>query len=108
MVLTTGQHLKQFPNQPLCWIENEGWYQEWENAVSRWHYAGHTDDCGKHSELGDKAYTISIDIREHSLILLSVSLGKATHTSPGSQASSLYRGITGSIMLGRKDITKGQ
>ncbi len=51
--------------------------------------AGRTDDCGKHSELGDKAYTISIDIREHSLILLPVSLGIASHTSPGGQASSL-------------------
>ncbi len=65
-----------------------------------------TDQCGLHSELGSHTYTISVNIpdeKEHKFTLLSISLGIATHTTPGLFS---LKGITGTITLGTEDITE--
>ena len=30
-----NNHVKKFPNQPLAWMENEGWFQKWSRSYDR-------------------------------------------------------------------------
>ncbi len=46
-----NQHLNQFPKQPLCWTENEEWYQEWEKQPFKSSYDNRTAE--------DMAYVIA-------------------------------------------------
>ena len=36
------QHFTDYPDQPLAWTENEGWFQEWEAAPFSPHYDNRT------------------------------------------------------------------